>query len=54
MTARLLGSQTEVTERSHEKTFQQVIVAGGNAVMPGLVDGHTFPVCVGDMVHNFP
>ena len=49
----MVGSQKEVTERFNEKTFCRVIDAGGNAVMPGLVDGHTHPVWAGDRVHEF-
>ena len=36
-----------------ELSFQRVISAGGGAVLPGLVDGHTHPVWAGDRVHEF-
>jgi len=49
----MLGSQKEVTEKYNEKTFTTVVDAGGNAVIPGFVDGHTHPVWSGDRVHEF-
>jgi len=49
----MVGTQKEVTERYNEKTFSDIIDAGGNAVIPGLVDGHTHPVWAGDRVHEF-
>lgn len=33
--------------------FGRVVEAGGGAVMPGLVDGHTHPVWAGDRVNEF-
>ena len=33
--------------------FGRVVEAGGGAVLPGLVDGHTHPVWAGDRVNEF-
>eukprot|EP00092_Neocalanus_flemingeri_P018092 GFUD01019581.1.p1 GENE.GFUD01019581.1~~GFUD01019581.1.p1 ORF type:complete len:420 (-),score=125.05 GFUD01019581.1:259-1518(-) len=49
----MVGSQKEVTEMYNEKTFSNIIDAGGQAVIPGFVDGHTHPVWAGDRVHEF-
>ena len=34
-------------------TFDEVIEANGQTVLPGLVDAHTHPVWSGDRVHEF-
>ena len=49
----MIGSQAEVVEAYSEERFSRVIDAGGAAVLPGLVDGHTHPVWAGDRVHEF-
>merc|ERR1719220_2531121 len=49
----MIGSQAEVVEAYSEERFSRVIDAGGGAVLPGLVDGHTHPVWAGDRVHEF-
>jgi len=49
----MVGLQREVTDTYHEKMFSRVIDAGGKAVLPGLIDGHTHPVWAGDRVHEF-
>merc|ERR1719454_2659099 len=49
----MVGPQQEVTERFAESSFKLVVSAGGGAVLPGLVDGHTHPVWAGDRVHEF-
>ena len=49
----MVGREEEVTGRFAESSFSRVISAGGCAVLPGFVDGHTHPVWAGDRVHEF-
>ncbi|PFX29485.1 putative imidazolonepropionase [Stylophora pistillata] len=43
----------KVDQAYHDHKFIEEIDASGMCVLPGLVDGHTHPVWVGDRVHEF-
>ena len=43
----------QVLEKHNESSFARVVDAGGQAVIPGFVHGHTHPVWAGDRVHEF-
>ena len=48
-----LGPDAVVGAELQGCTFERVLDAGGNSVVPGLVDAHTHPVWVGDRVQEF-
>lgn len=48
-----LGTDSEVETELGSTSFERVIDAEGMSVIPGLVDGHSHPVWVGDRVHEF-
>lgn len=48
-----LGTDSQVEAELGSTAFQRVIDAEGMSVIPGLVDGHSHPVWVGDRVHEF-
>lgn len=43
----------ELDSQYSKWSFNKVIDANGCCVLPGLVDGHTHPVWIGDRVHEF-
>jgi len=47
------GEDAELEAKYRQCAFQKEIDASGKAILPGLVDGHTHPVWVGDRVHEF-
>ncbi|XP_065067101.1 probable imidazolonepropionase [Rhopilema esculentum] len=47
------GADDEIEKKYKGCVFDKEIDASGKTVMPGLIDGHTHPVWVGDRVHEF-
>lgn len=47
------GLDKEINDKYEKCVFEKEINAAGKTIMPGLVDGHTHPVWVGDRVHEF-
>eukprot|EP00794_Sanderia_malayensis_P006326 gene6326-7051_t len=47
------GTDKEIESKYVNCTFETEINADGQTIMPGLIDGHTHPVWVGDRVHEF-
>ncbi|XP_041379330.1 LOW QUALITY PROTEIN: probable imidazolonepropionase [Gigantopelta aegis] len=48
-----VGYDDELDSQYSNWSFNKVIDANGCCVLPGLIDGHTHPVWVGDRVHEF-
>lgn len=48
-----IGSDIEIKKRFSDGCFTKEIDASGKCVLPGLIDGHTHPVWLGDRVHEF-
>lgn len=48
-----IGFDDEVDIMLAGSSVEREVVATGMSVIPGLVDGHTHPVWVGDRVHEF-
>uniref|UniRef100_T2M6L2 Probable imidazolonepropionase n=1 Tax=Hydra vulgaris TaxID=6087 RepID=T2M6L2_HYDVU len=48
-----IGLDDEIIKKYDHVTFNKEINACGKCILPGLIDGHTHPVWVGDRVHEF-
>ena len=48
-----IGFDSEISGTYDPSTFDKVIDATGKCIVPGLVDGHTHAVWVGDRVNEF-
>ncbi|XP_001636017.2 probable imidazolonepropionase isoform X1 [Nematostella vectensis] len=48
-----IGYDDDVEPQYNECSFASEVDATGMCVLPGLIDGHTHPVWVGDRVHEF-
>lgn len=48
-----VGTDSQVAAELGDVSCERVIDAEGMSVIPGLVDGHSHPVWVGDRVHEF-
>eukprot|EP00112_Aurelia_sp_Birch-Aquarium-sp1_P021103 Seg5599.1 transcript_id=Seg5599.1/GoldUCD/mRNA.D3Y31 product="putative imidazolonepropionase" protein_id=Seg5599.1/GoldUCD/D3Y31 len=47
------GADQDIANRYKDCVYDKEINADGKTIMPGLIDGHTHPVWVGDRVHEF-
>ena len=48
-----LGKDSDIQEKYMGCQFERELNASGKCLIPGLIDGHTHPVWVGDRVHEF-
>ena len=48
-----IGLDEDIAVKYQGCDFHNTIDAQGKCVVPGLIDGHTHPVWVGDRVHEF-
>jgi len=52
-TIEAIDTDDVISEKYKDVAVEKKINAGGKCVLPGLIDGHTHPVWLGDRVHEF-